>query len=92
MAACSGLLAKESIVSTLGVLCPGDWPGCPSRCLRPCRFCCSISSAPPAWRPWPPCARRWPPRHFWFAVAYQTALAWLTAFGVYQVGTLLLRL
>ena len=32
------------------------------------------------------------PRHFWFAVAYQTALAWLTAFGVYQVGTLLLRL
>lgn len=50
VAACSGLLAKESIVSTLGVLCPlGDWPGCPSRCLRPCRFCCSISSAPPAW-------------------------------------------
>ena len=60
VAACSGLLAKESIVSTL-FSAPGDWPGCPSRCLRPCRFCCSISSASPAWRPWPPCARRWPP-------------------------------
>ena len=56
--ACSGLLAKESIVSTLGVLCPGDWPGCPSRCPAALSFLLfNLLCAPLPGGPWPPCAR-----------------------------------
>ena len=93
VAACSGLLAKESIVSTLGVLCPGGLAGLSLTVPAALSFllfnllCAPCLAALAALR-----QEMAPPRHFWFAVAYQTALAWLTAFGVYQVGTLLLRL
>lgn len=93
VAACSGLLAKESIVSTLGVLCPGGLAGLSLTVPAALSFllfnllCAPCLAALAALR-----QEMASPRHFWFAVAYQTALAWLTAFGVYQVGTLLLRL
>lgn len=90
VAALSGLLAKESIVSTLAVLCPGGLPAplvTPASALSFLLFnllCAPCLAALSALR-----QELASPRHFRLAVAYQTALAWLTAFGVYQVGSLL---
>ncbi len=93
VSALSGLLAKESIVSTLAVLCPG---GLPAALLTPAAglsfllfnlLCPPCLAALAALR-----QEMTSPRHFRVAVVYQTALAWLTAFGVYQVGSLLTRL
>ena len=87
------LLAGVGIVSTLGVLCPGGLAGLSLTVPAALSFllfnllCAPCLAALAALR-----QEMASPRHFWFAVAYQTALAWLTAFGVYQVGTLLLRL
>ena len=82
------VLAKESIVSTLGVLCPGGLAGLSLTVPAALSFllfnllCAPCLAALAALR-----QEMASPRHFWFAVAYQTALAWLTAFGVYQVGS-----
>ncbi len=91
--ALSGLLAKESIVSTLAVLCPGGLPAplvTPASALSFLLFnllCAPCLAALSALR-----QELASPRHFRLAVAYQTTLAWLTAFGIYQVGSLLGRL
>ncbi len=90
MAALMGLLAKESIVGTLAVLCPGGLPGCllgPAAALSFLLFnllCAPCLAALGAIR-----QEMASPRHFWLTVGWQTALAWFVALGVYQVGCLL---
>lgn len=93
VAALTGLLAKESIVSSLAVLCPGGLPEClmvPAAALSFLLFnllCAPCLAALGAIR-----QEMASPRHFWLTVGYQTALAWFVGLGVYQVGTLLPRL
>lgn len=93
VAALSGLLAKESIVSTLAVLSPGGLPPLllsPPAALSFLLFnllCAPCLAALTALR-----QELASPQHFRVAVVYQTVLAWVTALGVYQVGSLLGRL
>lgn len=88
-----GLLAKESIVGTLAVLCPGGLPGClqvPAGALSFLLFnllCAPCLAAMGAIRQ--EMASR---RYFWLAVGWQTVLAWFVSLGVYQVGSLLGRI
>lgn len=93
VAALMGLLAKESIVGTLAVLCPGGLPGCllvPAGALSFLLFnllCAPCLAAMGAIRQ--EMASR---RYFWLAVGWQTVLAWFVSLGVYQVGSLLGRI
>ena len=90
VAALTGLLAKESIVGTLAVLCPGGLPEClmvPAAALSFLLFnllCAPCLAALGAIR-----QEMASPRHFWLTVGWQTGLAWFVALGVYQVGSLL---
>lgn len=90
VAALTGLLAKESIVGTLAVLCTGGLPECllvPAAALSFLLFnllCAPCLAALGAIR-----QEMASPRHFWLTVGWQTGLAWFVALGVYQVGSLL---
>lgn len=90
VATLTGLLAKESIVGTLAVLCPGSLPEClmvPAAALSFLLFnllCAPCLAALGAIR-----QEMASPRHFWLTVGWQTGLAWFVALGVYQVGSLL---
>lgn len=90
VAALTGLLAKESIVGTLAVLCPGGLPECllvPAAALSFLLFnllCAPCLATLGAIR-----QEMASPRHFWLTVGWQTGLAWFVALGVYQVGSLL---
>ncbi len=90
VAAITGLLAKESIVGTLAVLCSGGLPEClmvPAAALSFLLFnllCAPCLAALGAIR-----QEMASPRHFWLTVGWQTGLAWFVALGVYQVGSLL---
>lgn len=89
VAALTGLLAKESIVGTLAVLCPGGLPECllvPAAALSFLLFnllCAPCLAALGAIR-----QEMASSRHFWLTVLWQTGLAWFVALGVYQVGSL----
>lgn len=93
----TGLMAKETVVSTLAVLMNvGDpamlapvlsqllplWRRCPSWCLR----CCIC----PVWLPWQLSGGSWAAcRGAVTAMAFQTGVAWVVAFLVYHAGVLL---
>lgn len=86
VASLTGLLAKESIVGTLAVLCPGGLPDClmdPAAALSFLLFnllCAPCLAALGAIR-----QEMDSPRHFRLTVLWQTALAWFVALGVYNL-------
>lgn len=89
VAAVTGLLAKESIVSTLAVLCPGGLPEMllvPPAALSFLLFnllCAPCLAAMSAIR-----QEMGSGRDFLFAILYQTGFAWFAALAVYQIGVL----
>lgn len=90
VAAVTGLVAKENIVGTLGILY-GDWAGMGEAFSSLAGFTFLVFNLLCA-----PCfaamgaikremnSRKW----FWFAIGYQCGFAWLVGFVIYQLGSL----
>ncbi len=76
VASVTGLVAKENIVGTMGILYPGGWPEMFNLLCAPCFAAMGAIRREMNHAKWT-----------WFAIGYQCGLAYAVALMVYQIGS-----